>query len=77
MTDSKKVTAAAIAANTTAWSSLVGVLAAQGVLDLDVLDFDLRQMQQKLREAKKADIAEALDWHLGLIESWKKEDDLT
>ena len=73
MSDDRELLAAAIMANHAAWSSLVGTLTLQGGLNLQAMNHDLKGVQEAFRKNSNADIAEALDLHLGSIEEWLQE----
>ncbi|KNC92303.1 hypothetical protein [Trabulsiella odontotermitis] len=73
MSDETKLFAAAIMANKNAWSSLVGVLAAQGAIDIRKLSNDLKRVQNAHYDNGQHELAEALDLHLHALEGWHQQ----
>ncbi|WP_337050154.1 hypothetical protein [Serratia fonticola] len=74
MADDNDLIAAAIMANTIAWSSLLGALVTHGSVDPHTLDIDLRRLQQGFRDVGDHAIADELERHLEAVESWLPND---
>ncbi|EFE93258.1 hypothetical protein [Serratia odorifera] len=70
MFNNNETLVAAIMANKTAWSALLGALIAQGTVDPLLVQQHLKTCQREFHQRDLAVIAEALDMHVKALEAW-------
>jgi len=70
MSNNREAFAAAIMANKTAWSSLLGALIAHDSVDPQLVYQHLKTCQAAFYQKELIALAEALDMHIQAVEAW-------
>lgn len=70
MSNNREAFAAAIMANKTAWSSLLGALIAQGSVDPQLVYRHLKNCQTEFYQKDQMSLAEAVDMYIQTVEAW-------
>ncbi|HGM5420065.1 TPA: hypothetical protein ACKP1J_004494 [Serratia liquefaciens] len=70
MPDNREAITAALMANKTAWSSLLGALIIQGSVDPQLVYQHLKSSQEALYLKGLTSLAEAIDMYILAVEAW-------
>ncbi|AIA46985.1 hypothetical protein L085_07680 [Serratia sp. FS14] len=72
MLNNREAFAAAIMANKTAWSALLGALIAQGSINPQLVHQHLKTCQVEFSQKELTALAEAVDMYIQTVEAWTK-----